>query len=1144
MSLVRGLIQPGLSAAKKAPFYSAVDEALAAIKRPKGTGAEFYTELTKQPGVKKAELADRKLEQAFKAKGKITKEEAQQVLADNPAPQLSERVYDLTYRDSLNWLENKSKELGYKSFFELPKEKQWELEAEIEQRTEKHGAHITHNGKNYREILLKLPQTMTDEERYRFHQLENKSRYGSMKPNERDEYLALRAKSEVDRPDYKTGHWKENSNVLAHARVQDIDGPNGEKILQIEEIQSDWHQTGRKRGYRPDDYIERSNALDEEFKELGRQRADFLQAAERVGYGNENYNELIEHANSFTPKLMKLQEQRDNFRNVINYGVPDAPFKKNWHELTMKRLLNYAAENGYDSIAITPGTEQAKRYDLSAKVDKLVLFDDMTFRAYKGDNEIINRKVTPAELPDMVGQEVADRLLNAQMVNEAPSSRSGVEPHKKLSGIDLQIGGEGMKGFYDKMLPDYLNSFGKPYGAQVQLNAHQLDIPKEARTVSLHTFPITPEMRESIKQKGLPLYQQVGIPTVGTGAASQMVEQKAPEQEEPEYSKGGSIAKQAALAKLKQMRAEMAPRAEAVKNIIARDQNSYLRDVVPNSLTNPEIEAEIQRMAARARASGQQEGVLPMAERDANLVKFLEESQIKDRLYRGQRRAPKADRFITTQSRATPSFTDNPDVANVYSQQLGWDIAHGPGSTSVPVHVQMKNPFDVRNLGEHITLEEFLDKLDHDLTVARSPNKIGYEDLADILGTLDHHVFKGNAKHNIDSTDNRGTFRVRSFEQLADEVNEAGRKKNIDRILYELLSDASIDTYALADSPEVVRQLKKLGYDSMIHKDVFDAGMPYYKGDPSKIGEGYDAEHIIDAYRPFEQSKIKSAIGNRGTYDIKNPDITKATGGAIAKIAKKAIPVVRAPEIIKPSGLTELKKIVQQEKGGYGARRVERAADEIPNLEKIYNDRALKDVFTGDNARALMTMNPADFEEYAARLSPRNISVPGFTGDKQRQSTEDYVKYLTSLDRFDDVPFLLINKEEQGLPLMPFISGHEGRHRNRSLVKRGEQTGLVQLLPRAELREPFPRRSQQEYIDAMRQELEMTGNKVKPESYFDDSLPKNLFIERSPIDLPDIYAKGGSVKPQVKNAVNGEVKIANNRDTMFMELSNKKLKRK
>ena len=28
--------------------------------------------------------------------------------------------------------------------------------------------------------------------------------------------------------------------------------------------------------------------------------------------------------------------------------VPDAPFKTTWHELTMKRMIRYAAENGYD----------------------------------------------------------------------------------------------------------------------------------------------------------------------------------------------------------------------------------------------------------------------------------------------------------------------------------------------------------------------------------------------------------------------------------------------------------------------------------------------------------------------------------------------------------------------------------------------------------------------------------------------------------------------------------------------------------------------------------------------------------------------------------------------------------------------------
>jgi hypothetical protein len=68
-------------------------------------------------------------------------------------------------------------------------------------------------------------------------------------------------------------------------------------------------------------------------------------------------------------------------------------------------------------------------------------------------------------------------------------------------------------------------------------------------------------------------------------------------------SGGGSVAKMAALAKLAKLREEMAPRAEAVKALIAKDENKYLRDVAPNSLTNAEIEAEIARMKARAEAS-------------------------------------------------------------------------------------------------------------------------------------------------------------------------------------------------------------------------------------------------------------------------------------------------------------------------------------------------------------------------------------------------------------------------------------------------------------------------------------------------------------------------------------------------------------
>ena len=49
-------------------------------------------------------------------------------------------------------------------------------------------------------------------------------------------------------PEFRSSHWEE-PNVLAHARVNDREIPGVGKSLHIEEIQSDWHQAGRKEGY-------------------------------------------------------------------------------------------------------------------------------------------------------------------------------------------------------------------------------------------------------------------------------------------------------------------------------------------------------------------------------------------------------------------------------------------------------------------------------------------------------------------------------------------------------------------------------------------------------------------------------------------------------------------------------------------------------------------------------------------------------------------------------------------------------------------------------------------------------------------------------------------------------------------------------
>jgi hypothetical protein len=693
MKLIGALTQAGAKAAKTAPFYSAVDEALANLKRNKGTGAEFFSELKNTKNIKPSELADRKLEQAFKAKGKMTKQEAQQVLADNPPPNIQERVLqDLTDKERQEMIDDNMERYGYDRYNEVPRERMTQWHEEIDADAVKYNDpdYVSKGGSNYREILLKLPQESAKAKQAEQNLKLAQSKYEA-DPTQQNYARMQMAELELDvakttQGGYRSSHW-DDPNVLAHIRVQDrmipqppqkgfyvvnntsgrqsamFDTPEelqayvqtlpesirnnvtmaqGErkvpprKVLQVEEIQSDWHQEGRKKGYRSDKppyTVEADPYGVYRIKDANGQRFDpYVDGQQMTGFMTAEAAE-----NAMKGNMGRLPQSS---------GVPDAPFKKNWHELAMKRLLNYAADNGYEGIAITPGSEHFRRYG-SERIDWkkgddgwIVGAKEQTGGRHEGrDIEEIarDRGVLLEKQGDPVkSKEDLQRIINVVMSRGHSQDQIDKLTNRVWDRMQTEAEGtslprkEGMEGFYDKMLTDYLNSYGRDYGAQVQMR--QVAATPEAtekrfglnpstlpdmtadqasdynkilqgfgntQLSNVHYFPITQPMRESIKQKGLPLYQQIGIPTVGAGAASQMLE---PE-EEAGLAGGGSIAKMAALAKLAKMREEMTPRAEAVKALIARDENKYLRDVTPNSLTNAEIEAEIARMKARAEAS-------------------------------------------------------------------------------------------------------------------------------------------------------------------------------------------------------------------------------------------------------------------------------------------------------------------------------------------------------------------------------------------------------------------------------------------------------------------------------------------------------------------------------------------------------------
>ena len=278
-------------------------------------------------------------------------------------------------------------------------------------------------------------------------------------------------------------------------------------------------------------------------------------------------------------------------------------------------------------------------------------------------------------------------------------------------------------------------------------------------------------------------------------------------------------------------------------------------------------------------------------------------------------------------------------------------------------------------------------------------------------------------------------------------------------------------------------------FTSQSHRNPKDLTGTIQKVFPHQV---VDQQHLDQMNKYY--TKLRQVRGFKDGGEVDDLDAMKL------ELQKKGEPVKmnRGSSVINA-----LKATLANREGSYAARRLERAADEIPNLEKLYQDQAILRAFSGDNAQAVMTMKPSDFEKYAAPLGSG-------LSDRSLQN----IAHLTNVQNsggFSDVPYLNINKKEQGTMGLPYISGHEGRHRNRAMDAAGEQAGLVQLVPRSELREPFPRRSKEEYLEALYKEMQLTGNRVKPEAYYLDPRDDKTYQRRA-IDLPDFYAEGGNVR--------------------------------
>lgn len=435
-------------------------------------------------------------------------------------------------------------------------------------------------GKNYREVLLTLPGKANMRKQWAL--LDSRGDTVSVRPdppNQRWLDLVATAGHSIEEREvadkqandrsgqYTSSHWGQ-PNVIAHIRVTDRTDADGKRVLFVEELQSDWGQEGKKRGFKTGETEPKQVGLNERDDLVSLMR---LKAQERLIAAGENAKVARDVANGMPPDLAaRASGMKDQYDDLLrreladrqaeieaSKRVPMGPFvtkTEGWLNLGLKRVIKMAVDGDYDRVAFVTGEQSAERYDLSKQVDRIMVpivnadgsrsvrldpsNSDTTFKMMVSKDGVVTGyhsadQFTGKTLDEVIGKEMADKVMRA-------------EAGTTLEGDGLKVGGEGMKAFYDKIVPNAVKALVKKLGGrmtQVSVNSgvdtdtseirwsedadgintiewdggeRQFDTEEEARVfrdslISNRSmqpgFDITPEMRDNAGP-GLPLFSR------------------------------------------------------------------------------------------------------------------------------------------------------------------------------------------------------------------------------------------------------------------------------------------------------------------------------------------------------------------------------------------------------------------------------------------------------------------------------------------------------------------------------------------------------------------------------------------------------------------------------------------------------------
>jgi hypothetical protein len=495
----------------KLGFYNPIEEMATTLQRKQGPGQAFLNEFTKA-GISKQRLEDAGLAQKLAAAPNVTREEVQ-AMTKGTMPDVEEVVLsrsvippymkgfanlhmpnlDVNDYRQINQLRKIADERYKKALAENDLDAaEFAMKAEEDinkfSRTHSYGTkpgdRLTEfheyqepGGKNYREILLKVPVKRVSEEEARV--------ILNARPEDKLSVYDIDFASRKANPAFVSTHWMD-PNVISHIRMNDRVDADNKNVLFIEELQSDWAQEGRKKGFagKPltkDDLVATvNNSADRPYWEVRTKDGHFIA---NTGLGDKEIN-----AQEAVDEALQLVQTRGDKR------TPAGPFVKNtneWVDLSLKNIIRRAVDEGYDRVAFIDGYKSFLRFPQDAKGEST----EAGMRKFY--DEII-----PSRLKALVGKDNVRTIPGITQQRPLDVSLQGDRYYVVDADTDIAI-------------PDH------PGFRSLERAEQYLDeLYSKTKSMDQIGFDITPEIREKFSQP-IP-YKHGGVVKMAAGGAKKL----------------------------------------------------------------------------------------------------------------------------------------------------------------------------------------------------------------------------------------------------------------------------------------------------------------------------------------------------------------------------------------------------------------------------------------------------------------------------------------------------------------------------------------------------------------------------------------------------------------------------------------------